>query len=240
MDLDAAATLALSLMRRHGLDGWMLAFDNAKTRAGVCRHDRRQIGLSQPLTRLHSDDEVRDTLLHEIAHALVGPEHGHDGVWRAKARQIGSSGDRCISSTAGQLRGDWTGVCPAGHSVDRHRRPERVLACLDCSTSFDVNAVFAWTYRGEPAAMHPMYLAELEQLRLGPPAGGGFVFGPRALIPQQPVRPFLPVGTTVVIDHAAGPLAGTTGVVAKLGRTRYEVATERGVVSVLAIAVREQ
>lgn len=239
MDLDAAAALALRLMRRHGLTNWTLIFDNAKTRAGVCRHELQQIGLSQPLTRLHVDAEVRDTILHEIAHALVGARHGHDKVWRSKARLIGGSGERCITSIAGPLPGEWVGVCPVGHVVERHRRPERVLTCKDCCPEFTVDAVFDWTCRGERAAMHPLYLAELAQLREAAPAGGGFAFGPTALIPQQPVRPFLPVGTPVVIDDA-GPLAGKTGMVAKRGRTRYEVITAQGVVSVLSISVREQ
>lgn len=105
MRLDAAATLARRLMDEHGLTDWDLVFDNAKTRAGVCRPGRREIGLSQPLTKLHADDEVRDTILHEIAHALVGAEHRHDAVWRQKAVEIGSSGERCVSSIAGELSG---------------------------------------------------------------------------------------------------------------------------------------
>jgi hypothetical protein len=239
VDLDAAATLALRLMKRHGLTDWTLVFDNAKTRAGVCRHERRQIGLSQPLTRLHADEEVRDTILHEIAHALVGPEHGHDGVWHAKARALGSTGERCIASVAGALPGDWVGTCPAGHVTERHRRPERLLACSICSPTFAVGALFTWAYRGEPAAMHPVYLAELAQVAEAVPAGGGLAFGRTALIPRRPMRPFLPMGTPVVI-HDAGPLAGKTGLVAKVGRRRYEVVTAQGVVSVLSISVREQ
>ena len=35
------------------------------------------------------DEEVKNTLLHEIAHALVGPGHRHNRVWRQKAREIG-------------------------------------------------------------------------------------------------------------------------------------------------------
>lgn len=116
MRMDHALAMARRLMADHELHGWTVVADRAKTRAGVCRFGKRQIGLSRPLTELHSEEEVRDTILHEIAHALVGPEHGHDRVWRAKARAIGSSGERCVSLDAPRVVGDWVGTCPAGHT----------------------------------------------------------------------------------------------------------------------------
>ena len=89
MEVTRALATGRRLLREHGLDDWTIVADRAKTRAGVCRFAQRQIGLSAPLTALHSDADVLDTILHEIAHALVGPQHGHDAVWRAKARAIG-------------------------------------------------------------------------------------------------------------------------------------------------------
>jgi predicted SprT family Zn-dependent metalloprotease len=238
MDLDAAAALALQLMKEHRLNGWEFAFDNAKTRAGVCRPERRQIGLSRPLTRLHTEAEVRDTILHEIAHALVGAEHGHDEDWVRKAREVGCSGQRCVSSSAGRLQGDWVGTCSVGHTVTRHRRPERVLSCQRCSPRFSAAAIFDWTYRGHRAPLHPAYLVELAQVRAllldaTDLPGDGAEPAPRA------VRAVLPVGTRVVID-GDGPFSGQSGRVSKRGRTRYEVLTAQGVVSVLAISVRPQ
>ena len=236
MNLDAAAALALRLMQEHGLNDWTLVFDRAKTRAGVCRFESKEIGLSQPLTRLHADDEVRDTILHEIAHALVGPDHGHDPVWEAKARAIGSSGTRCISSVAGSLPGAWVGTCPSGHTLERHRQPERVLTCGICSPSFDVRVAYRWTFRGGPADMHPVYVAELALLQ-GWCEDDDAVPAPGMLIPHQSIRPVLPVGTPVVIQDS-GPLAGQTGRVFKCGRTRYHVLTAHGVISIHAPSVR--
>ena len=159
-----AARVARRWMDQFGLAAWGLSFDHAKTRAGICRADRRQIGLSRVLTGLHGEPEVRDTVLHEIAHALVGVEHGHDAVWRAKARSIGCTGARCLPASADVPPGRWRGVCPAGHETTRYRRPVRVVSCGICSRSFDSSALLRWQRDGREVAMHPRYLAELAAL----------------------------------------------------------------------------
>lgn len=86
---------ASALLKRHGLKDWRFAFDDATRRAGSCQFTRRTITLSRHLARNAPEAEILDTLLHEIAHALVGPRHNHDAVWRAKAVALGSSGERC-------------------------------------------------------------------------------------------------------------------------------------------------
>jgi SprT-like family len=215
MDPHAAVALARRLLDEHGLDGWTVVLDRAKTRAGVCRPGRREIGLSADLTRLHSDDQVRETILHEIAHALVGPSHGHDGVWRAAALRIGCSGERCAPADLPRVDGPWAGTCPAGHVQRRHRRPTRVVSCSRCAPSFDPGHLFTWTYRGEPAEMHPNYEAELTRLRA--PAG--------------PVRPRPRVGDRVRVT-APGRFQGLVGEVQKRGRTRYHVRVPAGLLAV--------
>ena len=81
---------ARGLMDRHGLREWGLRFSAAWGRLGECRPDRKLILLS----RLHavggSPAQVTDTILHEIAHALAGPEAGHGPVWKEIARRIGA------------------------------------------------------------------------------------------------------------------------------------------------------
>jgi predicted SprT family Zn-dependent metalloprotease len=157
VELKQAYDLARSLLSEYGLGDWSVEFDRAKRRAGVCRHGTRVIGLSAPLTRLHPEAEVRDTILHEIAHALAGPQHQHDDVWRSIALSIGGTGERCVPEDVPRLVGDWTGICGAGHEADRHRRPDRVLLCRRCEGQPPERRVFEWTHRGRPAVMHPNY-----------------------------------------------------------------------------------
>jgi predicted SprT family Zn-dependent metalloprotease len=214
MDLAEAFEMAERLVAEQGLAGWQVQFDNAKRRAGVCRFGDRVIGLSAHLARVHEPAEVRDTVLHEIAHALVGPAHGHDAVWRAAALRIGCSGTRCVEEGAPRVVGAWLGVCSAGHVKDRHRRPERVMSCAQCRPVFSPEHVFEWTYRGRPAVMHPNYLAELDSLRSG-----------------RRMR-VVPVGGKVKIT-VPGDFHGREGRVIKIGRTSYHVRLREGVLRVV-------
>jgi hypothetical protein len=226
VDLKDAARLGRVLLDEHGLHDWNLVFDRAKRRAGVCRPGRREIGLSGPLTAIHPEAEVRDTILHEIAHALVGPQHGHDEVWRATAMRIGCSGQRCSSADAPQVEGDWVGTCPAGHRRTRHRRPQRVMACGTCSSTFDVAHLVTWTYRGQPAPMLPGYRAELERL-LGQ--------GPRAAAPAARLRP----GDRVRVVLPGSKYDGIVGTLVKRGRTRYHLRVGNQVLTVPFVRVEQ-
>jgi predicted SprT family Zn-dependent metalloprotease len=93
-----ARNLAITLMRAHGLDkaGWRFRFDHARRRFGCCRFSDKSITLSRPLTLLNPPEQVRDTVLHEIAHALT-PGDGHGRRWRAACAAVGANPRRCYT-----------------------------------------------------------------------------------------------------------------------------------------------
>ena len=92
--IDSILKLALGLLREHGLKKWRFKFDHSTRRAGCCNYREKLISISFNLARNASDEDIHDTILHEIAHALVGKKHNHDAVWKAKALEIGCSGER--------------------------------------------------------------------------------------------------------------------------------------------------
>ncbi len=128
--LQAVAALAERLLRRHGLAGWRFAFDQAKRRGGACHFGRRTISLALGYAHAADDAELRDTLLHEIAHALVGPRHHHDAVWQAQAQAIGCSARRCHTLTFAEP--SVIARCANGcFAVGKHRR-RRGMRCRRC------------------------------------------------------------------------------------------------------------
>src|SRR5947207_15011273 len=98
MDLSDAATAARQLMDLYGLKEWRFVFDDAKRRFGCCNYHTRTISLSRHLTKLNTSDDVTNTVLHEIAHALAGRAAGHGRTWQVQAEAVGCRTERCYDS----------------------------------------------------------------------------------------------------------------------------------------------
>jgi predicted SprT family Zn-dependent metalloprotease len=148
MEIDVARRMALQLMREHGLigRGWRLRIGRAVRRFGSYHGRLKRITLSGPLITLNDEAEVRDTVLHEIAHALVGTTHGHDRVWKAMAEAVGCRPQRCYSAQAVHVPpARYRFECPAwGHTGTRLRI--RVSSCGRCEPKqFNRRYLLRWT-----------------------------------------------------------------------------------------------
>jgi predicted SprT family Zn-dependent metalloprotease len=141
-----ARKLALELMALHGLDGWQFDFNKRKRGLGLCCYDSRIIELSIYLVDHNGVEEIRDTILHEIAHALVGPGHGHDEVWKQKCLEIGAKPERCgqAEMPGGRLQA-LCGCC--GQLFSRHRKPKRMKGWF-CRACGPERGKLAWQVEG--------------------------------------------------------------------------------------------
>lgn len=143
-----------ALIERH-VPGWTFAWDRAVRRAGSAQPRHRRITLSR---KIFSQDSVtfadlRQTLLHEIGHALK-PTHHHDRVWADAVRSIGGTPSTTHSLHTVTDDAPWVGTCPSGHQVKRMRRPRHLLSsCPRCSRSFDLRFQLAWTHQGTPVVV---------------------------------------------------------------------------------------
>ena len=166
MKREEARVLARSLMDAGGLADWRFRFDHAKRRAGACTHATRTISLSGPLTDLYDADTIRGVILHEIAHALVGPSHGHDAAWKRAARALGAPDSARLPSSLPSPDAPWVGTCPrCGAKRRLYRAPRRVSSCGVCSRAFNPALILTWEHRGKAASPGRAYERELASIR---------------------------------------------------------------------------
>ncbi len=134
MDLNRATDLATTLMTTHGLSDWLFRLNKSKRCLGVCKAGERTIELSTAYVFQNTEEHVRDTILHEIAHALVGIQHGHDTAWKEMCLLLGCHPKAC-DNTAVLPEGAWQARCPSClTSFTRHRRPDSIagMHCRKC------------------------------------------------------------------------------------------------------------
>ena len=81
-------------MQELGISGWNVEFNTSIHSAGFCNYSKRILVFSRRYIKQASSFDVRDTVLHEIAHILTPGSH-HNNVWKIKAREIGCSAERC-------------------------------------------------------------------------------------------------------------------------------------------------
>ena len=99
MNLAECQLLANELMARYIPDkGYYFVFDNSKRRFGCCHYGTRHISMSRTLVELNPESEVRDVILHEIAHVLAGAGASHGPLWMSWCVKIGARPERCYDS----------------------------------------------------------------------------------------------------------------------------------------------
>lgn len=77
-------------MNRYGLTDWSIRLSNQEHGfLGMCLHRDKCIILNNHHLDIHPELEIINTIRHEIAHALVGTNHGHNEIWTAKAKEVG-------------------------------------------------------------------------------------------------------------------------------------------------------
>ncbi len=117
----AVAEYAMACLESVGLPQWNFTWDRAVKRMGCCRPARKNISLSAYFVEKYlglDQEEICNTLLHEIAHALAWSHHrarGHDDVWKHYCNLLGLKNE-----TATKKVEDFT---PA----HRERRPRYML-----------------------------------------------------------------------------------------------------------------
>lgn len=126
--------------------GWRFVWDKAKRRLGQCCHQSQEISMSRIITPYLSEEDAKDVVLHEIAHALVDSKHGHNKIWKAKCREIGARPERCgrLPDNIPDKHYNYVGYCPSGHKTYKVKKPTRDYSCSKCSNSFNPKYKIKW------------------------------------------------------------------------------------------------
>ena len=148
--------LALQLMSEHNLNwpAWGFRMSRSKNAIGFCQYNHFNGGMitfSKNFLHL-ADHEIRDTILHEIAHAIAGHKASHGPEWKAVCRRIGAKPDANADlKSEDKVAFKWTGICPNGHASQRHALTEKGkrMACGKCCRElndgrFDARYKFEW------------------------------------------------------------------------------------------------
>lgn len=100
MEYYKATQLAHDLMLEHGLaqQGWTLQYNNRfRNVLGRCKYRQKLIELGTQYVKANGIEAVKDTILHEIAHAIAGNKAGHGVEWQNVCRRIGAKPNQFAS-----------------------------------------------------------------------------------------------------------------------------------------------
>lgn len=123
--------------------GWSAKINNGKRRLGVASPSTKTIGISKHLIAGSTKDEVRDVVLHEVAHAVDFMERGtsdHGPKWKAVASRVGARPERQQSQyySLAKPQAKYTVYCPkCGKLGDRHRKMNTMYYCRKCGSEIE-------------------------------------------------------------------------------------------------------
>lgn len=141
MNKDEVLQLGNELLSKHNLPDWKFKTDKAIVRFGVTFFKEKVISVSLPLCEINSREEIIDTILHEIAHAIAGYKDGfHGATWKKVARKIGARPDRLYKQSDVQtVPFKYEAVCPVCNKkyYKYYKYTNRHQSCGNCSDHYD-------------------------------------------------------------------------------------------------------
>jgi len=142
MNANDAEALALLHMDEHGLfdNLWHFDFEACKRSLGRCHYNLKKITLSKWYVELNEEDDVEDTILHEIAHALSFLRYGRDGkghgrLWKNVCKEIGARPERLHKGILDypDNHHKYSDTCGCDITYGRHRiSKKRKYRCPKC------------------------------------------------------------------------------------------------------------
>lgn len=134
MDVLTLQRMAREELAKNGLHDWCFELDNCRTTFGSCNFYKKKITMSRILSKHNTIEECRDTLLHEIAHALAGDMAGHGEEWKHIALRLGCRPKATFDNNdVVMIEPRWIVYCEScdENLAKRHRRTKNII-CPHC------------------------------------------------------------------------------------------------------------
>lgn len=151
MDTTRAEILTRELLVEHGLAHLRFEWHASHRAVGACHFVRRniftawmavKISLSLGLVQHNDESIIRNTILHEIAHAKAGKNAGHGPIWKLAAVSVGAKPEATCSVGVQRVPTDIKAVCPAcSHVYYFVRMPRKTKYCICNRTKMRQNWV---------------------------------------------------------------------------------------------------
>lgn len=147
MGVNKALKLARNLVDKHLPDMFVeIELTNSKKTLGMATQNRYfprrgVLSLSKPWMEVLPEEDVVDTILHEIAHLMVGVRQGHNHKWKDACRKIGAKPERLARGLdTSHITYKYDSYCPSCKKVVGHfsRRPKIKYICSACKTEVEL------------------------------------------------------------------------------------------------------
>lgn len=115
MTIEQAQKIMNDLFIEHRLLGWKFEIISTRSKRNIawCNESRKLIAFQDRYFFAMTYNQVMDTLLHEVAHAIAGHKAGHGPEWREVCRDLGCTPRAMTNLNADPgFRADW--VIPVG------------------------------------------------------------------------------------------------------------------------------
>lgn len=117
MTEDDVRNLAREELDGYCLPHWNFRFNKSKVNSGLCDYSTKTIYLSKCYLPHMSPEEIRQTLLHEIAHALT-PWAKHGRKWKLACEYLGIPPN--VTGSIPRLPGKYSAKCSCGNVWNRY------------------------------------------------------------------------------------------------------------------------
>ena len=99
---------------------WTFQWGRGRHQLGCCRYRSKQILVSKYYVEVACDEDIKDTINHEIAHIIAGHRAGHGPEWKQACSVTGAKPVRCGKTV--DIPSKYVGTCPTCKCVYKANR----------------------------------------------------------------------------------------------------------------------